>query len=512
MNDNEAKKTTIATLFFGVTLVFVGLGIYEIVQTKGAFPFGCEYDRHFIRGMWASCGDWAVPRSHWGPIVPWLIAFLTPIFGKAFIAGKALSLLCGSLLVGTTYLAGRRILRSEFAAVFAALVVAINPVFLFYGTTACTDMPAALFVVLTVVLYLRTFEKGDMRFAALAGLCAAVAMLMRDQAVFVVAAIAVSAIAFHPSRLSKRIPLVAIFVSCAAIPVVLITLEQGGGLEHLRSRSSDFLSSGAAVLLEQYLLSAKRLLWTLGFFPLIGFTFISIVGLRSERWREIFTVLIACALYFFGVGWFGDPEQNDLRRLYIPLVPAATIFLAVGLAKLGNNRKIMFAAASMLLILFAVKLQMTLPRGRPATNVEIPAPIPSVFRPDKWLYLRDDVVYSESDQRAAAAAAELVRREKPGCEQVLTPSVIAATQLPNAYILDDPVVSNDAVANALQKIVDRFGDPAQFVLVDNEPDHDLLVPGSPFGPENRFTLEKLFSFQRHSVYRIHLHPGSHVDD
>jgi 4-amino-4-deoxy-L-arabinose transferase-like glycosyltransferase len=115
----------------------------------------------------------AVPNAH-PPAVMAYLAMVWRTFGYSIAATRSAMLVLASLAVLFTFLLGRELGRARapavFAAVFAVLFLLLDPLFYTQGMMAQLDMPAMLFTVLALVLFL-----GD-RHAAAAAACTALVL------------------------------------------------------------------------------------------------------------------------------------------------------------------------------------------------------------------------------------------------------------------------------------------------------------------------------------------------
>jgi tetratricopeptide (TPR) repeat protein len=119
-----------------------------------------------------------------GPLYELLLAVLAPLARDAFRAGELISIASAA----TTLLVWRQLLRrriSEAAGVWVVVLLAVNPHFARYGYSATTDMLAVALQSLTVAAVL--LGRGG-RAPLIAGLCAALAVLTRYSALYLLPA------------------------------------------------------------------------------------------------------------------------------------------------------------------------------------------------------------------------------------------------------------------------------------------------------------------------------------
>ncbi len=111
----------------------------------------------------------AVPNAH-PPAVMAYLALVWRTFGYSIAATRSAMLTLASLAVLFTFLLGWEISRARAPAVIAALFLLLDPLFYTQGMMAQLDMPAMLFTVLALVLFLRD------KHAAAAAACTALVL------------------------------------------------------------------------------------------------------------------------------------------------------------------------------------------------------------------------------------------------------------------------------------------------------------------------------------------------
>jgi 4-amino-4-deoxy-L-arabinose transferase-like glycosyltransferase len=94
-----------------------------------------------------------VPNAH-PPAVMAYLALVWRTFGYSIAATRSAMLALASLAVFFTFLLGREVGRARAPAVIAALFLLLDPLFYTQGMMAQLDMPAMLFTVLALVLFL----------------------------------------------------------------------------------------------------------------------------------------------------------------------------------------------------------------------------------------------------------------------------------------------------------------------------------------------------------------------
>jgi len=105
----------------------------------------------------------------WLPLYQLISALLNVIVKNGFYSGKIVSALFG---VGTcilVYLITEQLTSNNRAALLIFLLIALNPLHIFYSASAMTDVPHAFFVLAALYCALKKRWVGSAVFAALAG-------------------------------------------------------------------------------------------------------------------------------------------------------------------------------------------------------------------------------------------------------------------------------------------------------------------------------------------------------
>lgn len=130
----------------------------------------------------------AVGFSESAPPLYYAVAWVwTQLTGTGPYGLRALSALCGVLLIPVAYLLGRE-LRGRRAGLLAAALVAVNPMLLWYSQEARAYAMLALFCALSLLYCLRALREGETRDFTLWGVFSALALATHYFAVFPLAA------------------------------------------------------------------------------------------------------------------------------------------------------------------------------------------------------------------------------------------------------------------------------------------------------------------------------------
>ncbi len=318
-------------------VVLVGM---ILVVPDGALV-DCERDGHFQRAGWLSCGV-GYPNAPYGPLLPWLVAPLIPVVGTPYLAGRILSLLALLGLVGLSWRAARVYGAGLGAAALTALLVGLNGPMLFYGSMACSDMPATSLFLGASWLALRGLDaRGAPWRLGLAGLLLAAACLVRVQ--FYLPALVMLAVT---PLLARRLrPGLALLLGFG-LPVVLALAvgwrrygDPGDALSlhlGLAAYTRNLVRAGAIlgqVGVEGDAVSlGGRLAWSVqlvvrstGGLPLLGALGALVLSLSRRRWRPLLVVLVPALALYAGLAWSHPPPDWGARRFYLFLVPVCAV-------------------------------------------------------------------------------------------------------------------------------------------------------------------------------------------
>lgn len=106
----------------------------------------------------------------WLPLYQFVSAVINILIRNGFYAGKIVSAIFGVGACLLVYSITQHLTANRAAAFFAFLLIALNPLHIFYSASAMTDVPHAFFVLGTLCLVLKRSWVWAAVFAALAGL------------------------------------------------------------------------------------------------------------------------------------------------------------------------------------------------------------------------------------------------------------------------------------------------------------------------------------------------------
>lgn len=295
-------------------LIAVWVGMALAIDPRGDFPIGDDFG--FAPPVWTLLETGRLKLTDWGAMnlasqVGWGALFAA-IFGKTYTALRLSTLVLGALGVLALY----RLLRLNLTpaqALLGALMLAVNPLFLFTSYTFLTDTPYTAMQMISVWL-LVTGWKRESRWRVGAGWAMAAAALLCRQV-----GLAIPLAAAGAYLLSK--PITPRRVVFAALPILaLIALQHGyrvfldvtGGAPKLFGVLVETAAAGLGrdpgeILSRLTFFGAFALLY-LGLFLLP----LSLARLESPRiaprWALLFAACMAGALAIFArAASFGQP-------------------------------------------------------------------------------------------------------------------------------------------------------------------------------------------------------------
>ncbi len=321
-----------------VLAVVLVLGLILLVP-DGAIV-DCERDGHFQRAGQLSCGV-VGPNAPYGPLLPWLALPWIPLWGTPYLATRFVSLLALLGMVALAWRACRVLGAGRGAAALAGLLVGLNGTTLFYGSMACSDLPAAALLVAALWWALRATREPPRPAlcAALAGAALAGACLVRVQYYLPAAALLVTMPLvlrrLRPSlalALGFGLPVLgALAVGWARYDSLGDALDMHLGLAAYTrnlTRASTILSDGGGEVVplsDRLLWSVRLVLRTTAVLPLVGLLGATVLALSRRRWRGLLVVLVPAGVLYAGLAWSHPPPDWGARRFYLFLVPLAAV-------------------------------------------------------------------------------------------------------------------------------------------------------------------------------------------
>lgn len=481
-----------------ITLFVATINVAFVLRTQTT-PAGCELDQYFGLADRLVCGETLLVQRTVGPIIPWLFALFSLFTGSTYLAGRLVNALAGALLVGLTYHFGRTHGRSPSTGLLAALLVLANGSFLVYTNLACTDVPAALLMLLVVHLVLRALEPGAGRMPPiLAGVSGLAACLVRPHAYPLLAGAALAVLLMAGSNRKDGLRAFGLFLAGFLAPLALYVLtatlflsadlQQSLGWRVYAARTGSLFSGE---MLTGYLVSLSLVWKACGLLlpaGLLAALFTALI--KPQKRKPMAAVLLAALCYFVGVGWFPRPGHEDLQRLYLVFVPLLALPLAAFADDLFSRRltrKARWGVVSLAVLLLIFS------GGRELAEL---------LHPTKMAPADEEI-------RAMTAAREFDQRENPGCRIVWTTSLAAATELKRYEHLQ--LGAGQMNVKELEK---AFGEhePAslpQFVMVPDERAIDRRPATVPVATGRELQIIDLYSIKGFHFYRLVEAPDTH---
>jgi hypothetical protein len=324
-----------------VLLLVLAVGLLLLVPD--GVLVGCERDGHFQRAGQLSCGLLS-PNVPYGPLLPALVAPLVPIVGSAYLASRGFSLLILLGLVALSWRAARDLGAGSRLSGLAALAVGLNGSSLYYGSAACSDLPAAAFFLLAGWAGWRAVVgRGSAPTAFLAGLALACACLVRVQYYLAAPVLLAALVMLTPRARRKGVGSVATLAFAGAVALAAaLGWQRWGGLQpvldmHLGLAAYTRNLDRAGAILESAGVGdgvglGARLGWslrlvlriTLGL-PLLGGAAALLIALRQPRHRAWLVLLLPALVLWVGLAWSHPPPDWGARRFYLFLIPLCVV-------------------------------------------------------------------------------------------------------------------------------------------------------------------------------------------
>ncbi|MDD5559208.1 glycosyltransferase family 39 protein [Candidatus Methylomirabilis sp.] len=125
-------------------------------------------------------GIGAVGKVYKEPLLSLLLNLVAPIFGGNYEgAGKAISLLSGSIAIGLVFLLAYELFGSRLLALLAALLVAVHPQIIYYSTHPFSEALYLCLIMLAMLCFWRAHQGGSLPVAVASGVVLGLAFLTR---------------------------------------------------------------------------------------------------------------------------------------------------------------------------------------------------------------------------------------------------------------------------------------------------------------------------------------------
>jgi len=249
----------------------------------------------------------------WGrALTIWLGALVSPWAHDLLVANRLVSVALGGLTLYATVSIARRLLGPR-AALVASVFYALCPFTLFHDRMALTEAGLAAFTALTLLFSVCLAESGSRPFAALAGLAAVLAVLVKAIGLLALGIPVLVVAVLGPLRARTSALVLAYAV---ALPPSLVAFRRFAATENAQHMAELFTGGGAlAGRLAASLAEALGWLWTWSTPPLAGLAVAGAVLGLALRDRKL---LLLAILALYPVAAFSVALSWRMPRYYLP--------------------------------------------------------------------------------------------------------------------------------------------------------------------------------------------------
>ncbi len=250
----------------------------------------------------------------WGrALTIWLGALVSPFASDLLLANRLVSVGLGALTLVATVGIARRLVGPR-AAVVAGVFYALCPYTLFYDRMALTEAGLAAFTALTLRFSVRLAESGRLAFAALAGLCAVLGVLVKALGVLALPIPALVVVCLGPLRARLRALAIAYAV---ALPPALWAFQRFAETENAQHMAELFTGGGGAFAarLAAALVEGSGWLWTWCTPPLVA---LALAGAFLAALRRDRRLLLLALLAVYPLAAFSAALTWRMPRYYLP--------------------------------------------------------------------------------------------------------------------------------------------------------------------------------------------------
>jgi len=205
---------TIRILFFIFTVIYVIINLvyldkYPLIWADDAFLTEVSYN--FLKtGNFGSilCTGYGLEKSHvvYGRIYLLAVAGSYYLFGVGPFQARIVSFLCGLVVLFLTYSIAKR-LFNEKVAMFSSAFLGLTHIFIVHSHMARPDIVVAMFILLTIHLFLLAKEKMSLRLYFLCGLVASLTIDVHPPGGIAIVTLG-SLVLLHIKSLNKKIILI----------------------------------------------------------------------------------------------------------------------------------------------------------------------------------------------------------------------------------------------------------------------------------------------------------------
>ena len=316
------------------------------------------------------------PQSY-PPGFPLLIAPVYAIFGYDFMPYKIFILLLFLVWLVVIY----RYLRDKMPELYALAVIAIlgfNPFLWEMRNSILSDIPAALFFTLAIVLTEKAFTGNKITDWIIAGCVIYFSYAIRSTGIVLLPAAVIAGLFYkNTRRLKLLIPVIVFFL---LIPVQSLLFHQEGS--YFTIIANTLTGDGAAGIADQvrqfsvwyfdsfkdFFIGSYHNLFTNSVLFYAGFSAATLGFIFSLR-KKVTTAEIAVVLYV-GVILLWPAFQGF--RFFVPLMPLYLLYIVVALQQIKKEKIGRIAASAFMVLMIAVYISyyITADYGTPKYNIE----------------------------------------------------------------------------------------------------------------------------------------------
>ncbi len=301
-------------------------------------------------------GDWhqpAYPPLHYYllavsylPVLALDVVDVDSVSGRTLFygLGRFISLVMGIGTLILVFRIGREIFDSDAAAGFATLVAALSPTFVYYAKFANLDVPAAFWVLWSLLYFVRHVKTGAVRDRNLFAATAVLAMCTKDQAyAFYVLPVGAYLVRYYRQSgtvIDRHLLATGVGATLLFLSIHNVIFNFWGFVHHFeeilwaRSHYSSFESSYDQQI-GLFVQSLRHLRFALGW-PFV----LAAAGGTALWWRHrrqeplALWILLAAASYYL---FFVAPVRSTWLRYIVPLSLMASLFAGRLLAALWQR-------------------------------------------------------------------------------------------------------------------------------------------------------------------------------
>lgn len=282
-----------------------------------------------------------------GPLIAYLIAAGTSVFGNSEFGVRVLALTLSVLSSMVLYAIGRELYDAKVGALAAMLFQAV-PLFNTYGILMTIDAPFVFFWLLSLLLFYRAVTRESLPYWALLGVSVGLGLLAKYTMALFYPCVALFLLASASRRkaLLSAGPYAALLLSLAVFSPVIIW-NAGHGWVSVKHTAFSHLNvdDGFRVSAGSVLNFVGGQLGVVGPLLLPLMLYALLKRQRTERWSFLFWFSVPVLLLFLAKSLQGKVQANWAMSAYLPgLIAFSALYLA-GFASAKRAKKAVVAAA-----------------------------------------------------------------------------------------------------------------------------------------------------------------------